>query len=45
MKKIKRYRDADTGQFVTKGYAEIHPKTTILDTMPALKKLRRKRKR
>lgn len=28
-----RYRDADTGRFVEKGYADKHPKTTIKDTM------------
>ncbi len=28
------YRDAGTGQYVTKKYAEAHPKTTVKETKP-----------
>jgi hypothetical protein len=28
-----RYRRADTGEFVTKKYAETHPKTTVKETV------------
>lgn len=31
-KKIERYRDAGDGQYVTKEYAEKHPKTTVKET-------------
>jgi hypothetical protein len=27
-----KYRDADTGQYTTKKYAESHPKTTVKET-------------
>lgn len=27
-----KYRDAETGEFVTKQYAEKHPKTTVKET-------------
>lgn len=27
-----RYRDAESGQYVTKKYAEKHPKTTVKET-------------
>lgn len=27
-----KYRDADTGEYVTKKYAEKHPKTTVKET-------------
>lgn len=29
----KRYRDAGTGQFVKKAYADKHPKTTVSETI------------
>ena len=35
---ITRYREADKGKFVTKEYADKHPKTTIKDNMPKKKK-------
>jgi hypothetical protein len=28
-----RYRDADTGQYVPKGYADKHPKTTVKESV------------
>lgn len=31
-KKIERYRDAEDGKYVTKEYAEKHPKTTVKET-------------
>lgn len=39
-KKNTRYREADKGQYVTKEYAEKHPKTTVKETekRPAPKK-------
>jgi hypothetical protein len=27
-----KYRDADSGQYVTKKYADSHPKTTVKET-------------
>jgi hypothetical protein len=32
-KKTSVYRDAETGQFVTKDYADKHPKTTVKETI------------
>lgn len=32
-KKIKKARDAGTGRWVTKEYAEKHPKTTVVETV------------
>lgn len=34
-KKIVRHRDAEDGQYVSKEYAEKHPKTTVKETDPA----------
>lgn len=31
-KKSTHYRDADSGQYVTKKYADKHPKTTVKET-------------
>jgi hypothetical protein len=31
--KVKVRRDAETGQFVAKKYADTHPKTTVTDTI------------
>ncbi|MDD3236678.1 MAG: hypothetical protein PHV37_01100 [Candidatus Gastranaerophilales bacterium] len=31
-KTTKQYRDADTGQYVTKSYADKNPKTTVSET-------------
>lgn len=31
-KKVVRYRDAESGQYVTKKEAEKHPKTTVKET-------------
>ncbi len=31
-KKTVRHRDAGTGQYVTKKYAERHPRTTVKET-------------
>lgn len=31
-------RSAETGQFVTEGYAEKHPKTTVTETVKVPKK-------
>jgi hypothetical protein len=31
-KKITHYRDAGDGQYVTKKYADAHPKTTVKET-------------
>ena len=31
-KKVERHRDAESGEFVTKKYAEKNPKTTIKET-------------
>lgn len=31
--KVKVSRDAETGQFVPKKYAESHPKTTVIETI------------
>lgn len=31
--KIKTYRSAESGQFVTKEYAQSHPKTTISENI------------
>jgi hypothetical protein len=39
MSKIKKVsRDAGTGQFVTKKYADNHPKTTVKETVKKNKK-------
>jgi hypothetical protein len=32
-KKMATYRDAGTGKFVTKSYADKHPKTTVKETV------------
>ena len=32
-KTTKVYRDAESGEFVTKQYAEKHPKTTVKETV------------
>ncbi|HET8885624.1 MAG TPA: hypothetical protein VFM70_04635 [Salinimicrobium sp.] len=37
-KKITRYRDAETGEYVKKDYAEKHPKTTVKETDRTAKK-------
>ena len=31
-KKIEKFRDADTGHYVTEDYAKKHPKTTVKET-------------
>lgn len=31
-KKVIRYRDAETGEYVTKEYAKANPKTTVKET-------------
>ena len=41
-RKRKIYRDAGTGRFVTKHYAETHPKTTVAETVARPKKKRQK---
>lgn len=42
-KPIKKDRDAGTGQYVTKEYAEKHPKTTVTETQkPAPKPAKKK---
>jgi hypothetical protein len=33
IKMSKRYRDAETGEFITEDYAKKHPKTTISETI------------
>lgn len=33
VKKVAAYRDAGTGKFVTKSYADKHPKTTVKETV------------
>lgn len=40
VKKVTHYRDADKGTYVTKKYAEKHPKTTVRETdkLPVKKK-------
>ena len=37
MAKSSRYRSADTGKFVTKKYADKHPKTTVKETVKKTK--------
>ncbi|MBK8855126.1 MAG: multidrug transporter [Saprospiraceae bacterium] len=32
VKKIERYRDAETGEYVKQSYAEKHPKKTVKET-------------
>lgn len=33
-----KYRDADTGHYVTKRYSDTHPKTTVKETVKQPKK-------
>lgn len=33
-----KYRDAESGEYVTKKYAESHPKTTVKESPPKKKK-------
>lgn len=39
-KKVERHRDAGSGEYVTKKYADKHPKTTVKETdkVPVKKK-------
>ena len=37
-KVTKQYRDAGTGQYVKKSYADSHPKTTVSETVKVQKK-------
>lgn len=32
LKKIERFRDAESGRYTTKKYADKHPKTTVKET-------------
>lgn len=39
-----RYRDADSGRFVTEDYAKRHPKTTVRETIRIPRKPSKKRR-
>ncbi len=42
MAQKRNYRDAGTGQYVTKKYAESHPKTTVSEPRPNNKPSKKK---
>ncbi|CDE44630.1 predicted protein [Clostridium sp. CAG:768] len=42
MTQKRNYRDAGTGQYVTKKYAESHPKTTVSEPRPNNKPSKKK---
>jgi len=42
-KVTKQYRDAGTGQYVKKSYADSHPKTTVSETVKPTKPTNKKK--